>query len=212
MSHRILIIGAGRIGGTLGKAWLEHGHDVRFGVPDPKSPKYADFPQERLQPATERRGAEIVVFAVPYAALASAAKALGDLSGAILIDCTNPVGMTPSGFGLIVGPNTSAAEQLASLAPGAHVFKSLNQTGAENLAEPGVYHPKPVMFVAGDDASGKKAVLELVGEVGFDAVDAGGLVAARLLESFALLWSQTAMKRGRARGFTFAMIPHPTKS
>jgi predicted dinucleotide-binding enzyme len=209
MSHAILIVGAGRVGAALGRRWLELGHDVRFGVPDPDSPKYAGLPRERLQPAAERRGAAIVVFATPYAALASAALALGDLRGAILIDCTNPIGMGPHGLGLVVGPDTSAAEQLAALTPGAHVFKTLNQTGAENLADAGVYHPKPMMLAAGDDAEKKVVVLELVRELGFDAIDSGPLVTARLLEPLAMLWIELASKRGHARAFAFARVRHP---
>jgi predicted dinucleotide-binding enzyme len=209
MSLSILIVGAGRVGATLGKRWLELGHDVRFGVPDPDSPKYEGLPKERLQPASERRGAAVVVFATPYAALARAAKALGDLSGAILIDCTNPIGMRPHGLGLVVGPEDSAAEQFAALTPGAHVFKTLNQTGAENLADAGAYHPKPMMFVAGDDAEKKKVVLELVHELGFDAIDSGPLVTARLLEPLAMLWIELALKRGHARAFAFARVRHP---
>ncbi len=210
MSLAILIVGAGRVGATLGKRWLELGHDVRFGVPDPESPKYGALPKERLQPANERRGAAVVVFATPYAALAPAAKALGDLSGAILIDCSNPIGMGPHGLSLVVGHDTSAAEQLAALTPGAHVFKTLNQTGAENLADAGAYHPKPMMFVAGDDEEKKKVVLELVHELGFDAIDSGPLVTARLLEPLAMLWIELAMKRGHARAFAFARLRHPS--
>lgn len=209
MSQSILVIGAGKVGATLGRRWLEHGHDVRFGVPDPQSPKYAALPKDRLQPANERRGAAVVVFATPYAALASAAKALGDLSGAIVIDCTNPIGMGPNGLSLVVGHDTSAAEQLAALAPGAFVFKTLNQTGAENMADAALYHPRPVMFVAGDDGEKKKVVLELVHELGFDAVNSGPLHTARLLEPLAMLWIELAMKRGHARAFAFARVRHP---
>jgi predicted dinucleotide-binding enzyme len=46
MAHSILIVGAGNIGGTLGRAWLATGHDVRFGVPDPADQKYAELPHE----------------------------------------------------------------------------------------------------------------------------------------------------------------------
>lgn len=209
MARPILIIGAGNVGEALGEGWLARGHDIRFGVPHPDDPKHAGLPKERLQPATERRGAEIVVLAVPYAAAQPAVAALGDLSGVILIDCTNPVGMGPDGLRLVVGPDTSAAEQIRAAAPGASVFKTLNQIGAENLREAAAYHPAPVMFVAGDDEARKPVVIELVSDLGFQAIDAGPLSAARLPESFGLLWIALAMKRGHGRKFAFAMIHHP---
>jgi predicted dinucleotide-binding enzyme len=42
-------------------------------------------------------------------------------------------------------------------------------------------------FAAGDDAGAKAAVLGLARDIGFDAVDAGPLENARLLEPLALL-------------------------
>jgi predicted dinucleotide-binding enzyme len=135
MVERILMMGAGNVGGALGRAWLKYGHDVRFGVPDPTNSKYADLPRQRLQPPDERRGAGIVVLATPFGAVRSAIAMLGDLSGVIVIDCTNPLGMGSQGLHLIVGHVTSGAEQVAKWAAGACVFKTLNQTGAENLAD-----------------------------------------------------------------------------
>ncbi len=50
------------------------------------------------------------------------------------------------------------------------------------------------MFVAGDDAATKPQVLGLVRDLGFEAVDAGPLKIARLLEPYAMLWITLAMK------------------
>jgi predicted dinucleotide-binding enzyme len=209
MTERILMIGAGKVGGALGRAWLKGGHDVRFGVPDPWHPRYADLPRQRLQPAGERRDAGIVVLAVPFGVVKSAIQLLGDLSGAIVIDCTNPLAVGPQGLHLTIGHDTSGAEQVATWAAGASVFKTLNQTGAENLSDAGVYDPKPAMLVAGDDADKKPVVMSLVVDLGFQAVDAGPLIAARLLEPLGMLWIELAMQRGQARDFAFAMVRHP---
>ena len=62
------------------------------------------------------------------------------------------------------------------------------------------------MLVAGDDASRKPGVMELVGKLGFEPVDAGPLKNARLLEPFAMVWIDQAMKLGRGRDFAFAMV------
>ena len=68
------------------------------------------------------------------------------------------------------------------------------------------YPVKPVMLVAGDDAARKPGVMELVGKLGFEPVDAGPLKNARLLEPFAMVWIDQAMKRGRGRDFAFALV------
>ena len=44
---KIAIIGAGNVGGTLGRAWVKAGHEVMFGVRDPSSPKVAALLETR---------------------------------------------------------------------------------------------------------------------------------------------------------------------
>jgi hypothetical protein len=204
---RIAIIGAGSVGATLGRAWIEHGEDVIWGLRNPVDPKYAALPKERVKtPAEAIAQAETVVIATPWSATEAAIKSLGSLAGKIVIDCTNPLGMGPDGLQLVLGFDNSAGEQVASWAPGASIFKTLNTTGAGNMAKAADYPIKPVMLVAGDDAVRKPVVMELVGKLGFEPVDAGPLKNARLLEPFAMVWIDQAMKRGRGRNFTFALV------
>ena len=49
-------------------------------------------------------------------------------------------------------------------------------------------------------------MMELVSKLGFEPVDAGPLKNARLLEPFAMVWIDQAMKRGRGRDFAFALV------
>jgi len=207
----IFVVGGGNVGAALGLGWLKAGHNVRFGVPDPSDSKYANLPKERLGPANDRRGAEIVVLAVPYGAAKAAVESLGDLNGAIVIDCTNPVGMGKQGLELLLGFDTSGAENVASWARGASVFKTLNQSGAENMGDASVFHPKAVMFVAGDDEKQKPRVMKLVADLGFESVDVGPLTGARLLEPLALLWIELAMQRLKVRDFAFAIVKKGSK-
>ena len=204
---RIAIIGAGSVGATLGRAWLKHGEDVTWGLRNPADPKYASLPKERVKtPAEAVKQAEVVVIATPWSATEAAIKSLGSLAGKIVIDCTNPLGMGPEGLQLVLGFDTSAGEQVASWTPGASVFKTLNTTGAGNMAKAADYAVKPMMLVAGDDAGKKPQVMELVGKLGFEPADAGPLKNARLLEPFAMTWIDQAMKRGRGRDFAFALV------
>jgi len=204
---RIAIIGAGAVGSALGLAWLKAGHDVSFGVRNPGDAKYGKLPTERLtEPARAAAGADVIVLATPWEATEGVVTGLGDLSGRILIDCTNPVGMGPDGLELVIGHRISGGEMVAGWATGAHVFKAFNQTGAENMADISRYIPTAAMFVAGDNRMLKPAVLGLVRDLGFAAIDAGPLRIARLLEPLAMLWMDQALYRGAGLDFAFAVV------
>jgi len=119
---RIAIIGAGSVGATLGRAWIERGEDVIWGLRNPADPKHAALPKDRVKaPAEAVKGADVVVIATPWSAAEAAVKSLGSLAGKTVIDCMNPLGMGPDGLQLVLGFNTSAGEQVAHWAPGAFV-------------------------------------------------------------------------------------------
>lgn len=206
---KIAVIGAGSVGGTLGRRWAELGHSVCFGVrdvadADAKALVGRIKGDARLASVSDAANdAEVVVLATPYAANPAAIAAAGDLSGKVLIDVTNPIG---AGFSLAVGFSTSGAEEVAKLAPRARVYKAMNQVGFEVMADPTFAAGKPVMFVAGDDAAGKKVVLELVSALGFEAIDAGELAIARLLEPYAMLWIHLMARRNQGRNFAFSLL------
>ena len=61
-------------------------------------------------------------------------------------------------------------------------------------------------LVAGDDAANKPKVIDLIGQLGFDVMDAGPLRNARLLEAHAMLWIDLALARGQGRDFAFAIV------
>jgi predicted dinucleotide-binding enzyme len=204
---RIAIIGAGNVGSALGRGWLRAGEEVVFGVPNPTDPKYNSLPRERLHtPLEAARDTETIVLATPWQATETAVKSLSNLSGKIVIDCTNPLGMGPNGLELVLGHNTSGGEQVAVWSPGAAVFKTLNQIGAESMDKAQLFPIRPVMFIAGDDESKKPVVMSLIAKLGFEAVDAGPLQIARLLEAYGMLWIDQALNRGRGQGFAFALI------
>ena len=196
----IAIVGSGQVGTALAGALRRAGHEVAFGV---RAPMAGRPDQASVGEAASR--ADATILAVPFAAAADVIEAAGGFAGKILIDATNPLGVGEGGLGLTIGFATSGAEQIAAMAPRARVFKTFNQTGFENMADARAYSVRPVMFVAGDDAAGKAAVLALVADTGFDAVDAGGLRAARLLEPLAMLWIELARKRGLGGDFVFSL-------
>ena len=204
----ISIIGAGNVGMALGKSFVARGESVVFGVPDPL--KYqsavAGLGAAASIKTTEAAigAGDLVILAVPHAAARNIARSIPDWRGKTLVDATNP--LAPGLAGLSLGTTTSGAEEIAKLAHNAHVVKAFNTTGAENMADS--HYPGGALFmpVCGDDADARSRVLTLATLIGFDAVDCGGLSAARYLEPFAMTWIHMALKLGHGRRFAFARL------
>jgi len=201
---RIAIIGAGNVGKALGGKWAASGHEVRYGVRDPADPKYKGLPAATVPEAAH--GAGVVAIATPWSATEAAVRSAGDLAGKLVLDCTNPLAVGPSGLMLSVGHSISGGELVARWGKGAAVFKTLNQTGFGNMADSNGYPLRPVMFFAGDDATRRPEVISLLEDLGFEPIDAGPLSNARLLEPLAMLWIDLASKRGQGRDMAFALM------
>ena len=206
---KIAILGAGNVGGTLGKGWVNKGHQVFFGVRQPNDEKTQNLLQDigsNARAGTNEDAiafSNIIVLALPWQVVQKVLEAV-DVSDKIIIDATNP--LTPDFSGLEIGFDTSGAEKVAQWAKGAKVFKSFNQTGWENMANP-VYEGKAtVMLVCGDDEEAKKTVLQLVEDIGFEAIDAGKLEVARLIEPFGMTWIHLAFKQGLGRDWALQIV------
>jgi hypothetical protein len=206
---KIAMIGAGNVGSALGTQWAKQGHQVAFGVPDPGKDKTQAVlaeagPNARATtPAEAAADAEIVFLTVPWSKVGEAVPALGDLTGKILVDCTNPVAPGPS---LAVGHTTSGGEEVAKLAPGARVVKGFHTVGAELMRQPRFGDRAAANFLCGDDAEAKRVAAELSKAIGWEPIDAGPLAQARLTEPLAMLWITLAMKYGMGRGFAFGVL------
>jgi 8-hydroxy-5-deazaflavin:NADPH oxidoreductase len=208
----IAIIGAGNVGGALGTNWARKGHDIAFGVRDPKAEKTQALLRaiggvaKAVTPAEAAASTDVIVLSTPWPATEAAIRSMGDLKGKIVLDATNPLTRGPDGIGLEIGHAISGGEKVQGWAAGASVFKTLNTTGFGNMANPTFKGVKSVMFVAGDDAAAKPKVMALVGDLGFEAIDAGPLRNARLLEAHGMLWIDLALVRGQGRDFAFGIL------
>ena len=211
---KIAVIGAGNVGGTLGKRWARAGHEVAFGARDPADARLAALiresgPGARAVSVPEAtRDAAVVVLTVPWDSARDALAAAGDLRGRILIDATNPVPLTPEGLrqGLVIGHTTSGGEEIARWAEGARVVKAFNTTGWQNMADP-VYGSQGLsMLLCGDDAEAKKVVADLARQLGFEPVDVGPMRSARYLEAVAMLWIDMAVLQGFGTSFGFRVV------
>jgi predicted dinucleotide-binding enzyme len=123
---RIAVIGAGNIGGTLGRAWERAGHRIAYAAGTPKPP-------ETVAVADALEGAEVAVFAVPGTAVDALIDEHADaLAGKLVIDATNRMGQERL-------DNTEALARV----PGARVARAFNTIGWERHIYAATYGEPP---------------------------------------------------------------------
>lgn len=196
---KIGILGSGRVGGRLGVLWAQKGHDVRFGLRDPKGRRLLAEGGTRAGTGTLEEAAafgDAVLVALPWEALIEVLPTLGDLSGKVVIDATNRMGVPARVI--------SAGEEFARLLPDAQVVKAFNTIGAEHYADPNFAGEAATMLIAGDDPAAKDVVSVLAQQLGFTPLDAGPLAQSAALEALAFAW--VSLSRTLGRDFAFRVI------
>jgi 8-hydroxy-5-deazaflavin:NADPH oxidoreductase len=165
------IIGAGHIGQALARTALRA--DRRVVIANSRGP-------ESLAPVVAALGAGvsagtivqaaaagIVAIAVPWTNVPAAVAGL-HWDGQTVIDATNA-------WNADLGGRTSS-EIVADLVPGARLVKAANTLAANDLAaDPHEAGGRRVIFLSGDDAAAKAAVVELFDAAGFFPIDLGDL-------------------------------------
>ena len=175
------IIGTGKVGQALAKAFARKGIEVAFA--SRRSP-------EELAPIAKAIGstvvphsledaakADVVLLAVPFGTQGDVAKAAESWRGRTVIDATNAYGVPPEELG--ERPSSTAVAQAF---PGAGLVKAFNHLPAEILAEdPEIGGDRRVLFLAGDDVDAVARVTALVERLGFAPVGLGKLAEGGLL-------------------------------
>ena len=184
----IAIIGAGNVGRALATSAMRSGHSVT--VSSASGDTAAKLAEETgAKAAASNRaaaeGADLVVLAVPYTAMADLLDDVGTaLADKIVVDATNP--LKADGSGLAV-EGVSGAEEIQKHLPQSRVVKAFNTQLAARQADPRIAGLSLDGFVAGDDEEAKSVVLDLVKGIGFNPIDAGQLAMSRALEAMAYL-------------------------
>ena len=206
----IAVIGTGNVGSALGSSFSRAGHQVTFAARDAdKARSVAAGAGARAATAVEAvAGADVVVLAVPYAAVeAVAAEIVPVVAGKVVVDATNPLKPDYSGLATAGGP--SAAERLVGLLPGARVVKAFNTLFATNQADPAGQGTTLDALFATDDDTAAAAVGELAGSIGFRPVRVGPLAAAQELEGLAWLNIRLQMLNGGAWTTAYVLVAPP---
>lgn len=201
----IAILGAGRVGTTLGARFANAGHDVTYGVRHPDDPKHAGLSSTRQRVASladAAAAADVSILTTSWAGAQDALASAGNLSGKILVDATNPIG---PGMVLTHGTTDSGAEQVSRWVPGANVVKAFNSIGMEVMADPTFGDARAVLFMCGDDKTATTTVAQLATDIGFDPLVIGSLTRARFIEPAALVWITASMALG-SRQFAWGRL------
>ena len=197
---KITVIGTGNMGSAFVKQLSRAGHQVSVTARHQEKAQTlatANAGVNAVAIGDAATAAEVIIVATGYGDAVNALKSVGDLSGKVVIDLTNP--LTADYLGLTLGYSTSAAEEIAKALPGAEIVKAFNTVLAQILndgADFGNGQTVPV-FIASDSARGKDIVKALAESIGFATVDSGGLKNARYLEPLAGLNIYLAYGAGR---------------
>jgi predicted dinucleotide-binding enzyme len=185
---KITVVGTGNMGSAFAKQLSSAGHIVRITGRDIDKAKAlaAQFDNVSAYSAAEALGdSDVVVVATAYEDAAKALQSLGDLTGKVVIDITNP--LSADYMSLTIGHVTSAGEEIAKAVPQAHVVKAFNTLFAQVLADGPTFanDQRGSVFVASDSERAKQTATTLAHSLGWNSVDAGALINARYLEPLA---------------------------
>ncbi len=183
---KIGIIGAGMIGGTLGRLWADAGHNVRFGLRHP----------DRLKALVSELGdkadvgsafeaaqqADIVLAAFPFRAWPDIARTIGSvLSDKVLMDATVPDPPRDGAFGdRALASAQGVASSVSLLLPQGRLVRAFSTVMWTTLrSEAHRAGDRIGIPLAGDDEGAVSLAARLVMDAGFDPVAIGELRQAK---------------------------------
>ena len=192
LADTIAVIGTGDVGGALGPEFAAQGHTIVYGSRNPERDRVKELVANSGEgasattPADAAAQADIVVLAVPGLMVEEITRSLGDLSGKIIIDPTNPLERRMNRLEHAV--DTSNAEIIQAAAPGAYVVKAFNTLNWATMVDPSSAGGPVSIPLVGDNARAKEKVAELVAGMGLEPIDVGPLRDARWVEGMLILW------------------------
>ncbi len=162
VAETVALIGTGNVGAALGQRFALRGHQIVYGSRDPAAADVRELVATTghgavaVSPAEAAARSDIIVLAVPWSAAEDVVRTLGELTGKIIVDPTNPRVMASDGFA-DYPIEDSNAERIARLAPGAHVVKAFSTLGAETMLDPKLAGSPVTVPIVGDDRARESA-------------------------------------------------------
>jgi 8-hydroxy-5-deazaflavin:NADPH oxidoreductase len=174
------IIGFGKIGHALAKAFARNGIEV--AVASTRDPERFAADAAAIGPTiipktlAEAVEADVIFLAVRFESHPEVAKALPDWKGKTIIDAMN----TQAPLEELGGLPSSAV--VAEAFTGARLVKGFNHLGAAVLGQdPSVHGGRRVVFLASDDNDTAVEIAALAERLGFAPIRLGGLAEGGLL-------------------------------
>jgi predicted dinucleotide-binding enzyme len=194
---QIGIIGAGKIGGTVGRLWAKAGHKVRFATrhPDQLAPLVRDIGGDAslgTSPEAAEFG-EMIFVAVPFGAWPSLAEEIGwAIAGKIVADAGN---LYPARDGKMAEDaikSGGSGVYLRKLLPKARVVRAFNSVNYKVLeSEAHRAGERLGVMIAGDDKQAVDTVAALVSDAGFEPVVVGPLADANRFDPGTPVYNKT---------------------
>ncbi len=182
------IIGTGDFARALAKRLTYSGYRVTCGSRNPQAKNLARI-DSALTDVSVRSVSEciqtckILFVAIPPEVHNTLKKYNVGLAGKILIDISNPTSEEDAD-----AMEESLAENLARMLPAATVVKAFNTLSAYGLeVDASITNGNRDVMVAGDDIQARNTVMQLARDLGFTAMDHGGLKMSRELERIPVL-------------------------
>ena len=174
------VIGAGFIGRAVAQLALAAGHEVMLSNsrgPQTMSSVLSGIPGVQVGRAEDAaKFGELVLIAIPLEHYRAVLPQW--LEGKTVMDANNYYPQRDGHIPVLDRFETTTSRLLADHLPHAHVVKVFNAIFAPELTQDARPHgatDRRALPVAADDAAAKAQVIRLLDELGFDAVDAGGL-------------------------------------
>ena len=175
------IIGFGKIGQALAKAFARNGVEVSVATTrDPESfasDAAAIGPKVIAKTLAEAVKADIIFLAVHFKAHPDVAKALSTWQGKTIVDVTNAYGVPSEELG-----GQPSSKFVAQAFTGGRLVKGFNHLAAAVLdQDPAVHGGRRVVFLASDDDAAAVEIGALAENLGFAPIKLGGLSEGGLL-------------------------------